>query len=84
MSFPDGIPGRLYTPVLTLIASNMSQRAAARVFSVITGKDYHEVLNDVFGVLSPGSQVDRHAEEECIALLAPHGYEEWVRSQRLP
>jgi hypothetical protein len=75
---PEGITSSNYFPLIAALYDELADGHIAAVVSVISGKDYGEVLNDIYKVGSsphtPGHvDADGELTQEIRALLAARG-----------
>lgn len=76
-AFPDGIDDDSYLPLLAVLEQSMGYRGLARVVSLFTGKDYGNVLNDVYGITSTHIPLP-DAVARVKERLGPCRYDEWL------
>ena len=75
-AFPEGVKEEDYRPLLVLLYEQMSDRNLAEVVAHYTGKDYHIVLNDVYGVQSMDVPISKVKER-----LLACGYDDWLQEE---
>lgn len=83
-AYPEGLPDADYPPLLAALAIDMSHRGVAELVSAFTGRDYHLILNDVRGAVSPVQQRDNPPRDEVARVwerLLAHG---WIPDEPLP
>jgi hypothetical protein len=76
-AFSQGINESWYLPLLSILHENLSDRSLSQVIANITGKDYHQVLNDVYGLDS----IDAYPPDVINMLidkLEVCGYTKWI------
>ncbi len=79
-SFPHGIETELYFPLLTILEPELSDRNLASVISNLTGKDYSQVLNDIYQVKSqPFKNPD--LLQFVQSQLNACGYQQWLEQE---
>lgn len=79
-AFPNGIDSDNYSPILSILYEEMSDRNIATVISLFTGKEYGKVLNDIYSVASGLNKVDKQAVINIKQYLLSFGYEKWLNS----
>ncbi len=76
-AFPDGIEAKFYLPLLTILEPELSDRNLASVIATVTGKEYSQVLNDIYKVKSEPFEDDLLLTETK-SLLDACGYQQWL------
>lgn len=79
-AFPEGVDSENYFPLLATLYNEMSDRNLAQTVAYYTGKDYGQVLNDVYRVASTNI-VKPEAIEKVKQRLRPFGYEDWLKEE---
>ena len=86
-AFPDGIGDDLYLPLLTILEPELSDRNLASVIATVTGKEYPQVLNDIYKVKSEPfkddillAQTRSRLASAKASLLDACGYQQWLES----
>lgn len=79
-AFPNNIDSKSYFPLLALLYEELSDRNLAKVIAKYTGKDYHIVLNDIYGIASTDIPSQESIEKVKQKLL-PCGYQEWLEEE---
>ena len=78
-AFPDGIKEKWYLPLLTILEPEFSDRNLASVIATVSGKEYPQVLNDIYKVKSEPFK-DITLLDEMRSLLNDSGYQQWLES----
>jgi hypothetical protein len=79
-SFPQGITEEMYLPLLSILYKHMSDRSLAQIVADFMGKDYHQVLNDIYHIGS----LEGYSSESTSSLLerlGQCGYEKWLNEE---
>lgn len=78
-AFPNGVEEEDFLPLLFVLNENMSFRQEAIVVGKLIGRDYTDLLNNIYLVASESYNPDFIATQKVKQKLMPCGYENWVK-----
>ncbi len=76
-AFPGGILQDFYLPLLTILEPEFSNRNLASAISHVTGKEYSEILNDIYRVKFQPFE-DEVILHQVRSLLDDAGFQDWL------